>query len=40
MIEELKKIDKNEMFKTKEKEKVKVSIVDKLLTILGYGKKR
>jgi hypothetical protein len=38
MIEELKKIDKNEMFKTKEK--VKVSIVDKLLTILGYGKKR
>jgi hypothetical protein len=38
MIEEIKKIDKNKMFETKPKKKV--SIIDKLLKILGYGKKR
>jgi hypothetical protein len=36
MIEEIKKINKDELFKPKKK----VSIIDKLLKILGYGKKR
>jgi hypothetical protein len=36
MIEEVKKINKDELFKLKKK----VSIIDKLLKILGYGKKR
>ena len=36
MIDEIKKFDKNEIFKPKKK----VSIIDKLLKILGYGKKR
>lgn len=36
MIEEIKKLDKKELFKPKEK----VSIIDKILKILGYGKKR
>jgi predicted transcriptional regulator YheO len=35
MIEEVKKLDKKEIFKPKKK----VSIIDKLLKILGYGKK-
>jgi hypothetical protein len=37
MIEEIKKIDKSKMFE--EKPKNKVSIIDKMLKILGYGKK-
>ena len=36
MIEEVKKINKNELFKPKKK----VSIIDKILKVLGYGKKR
>lgn len=36
MIDEIKKINKDELFKPKNK----VSIIDKLLKILGYGKKR
>jgi hypothetical protein len=36
MIEEIKKLDKSEMFKPEKK----VSIIDKILKILGYGKKR
>ena len=35
MIEEVKKINRDELFKPKKK----VSIIDKLLKILGYGKK-
>ena len=35
MINEIKKINKEELFKPKKK----VSIIDKLLKILGYGKK-
>ena len=38
MIEEIKKLDKKKMFE--EKPKNKVSIIDKVLKILGYGKKR
>ena len=37
MIEEIKKLDKRKMFE--EKPKKKVSIIDKILKILGYGKK-
>ena len=37
MIEEIKKLDKRKMFE--EKPKNKVSIIDKILKILGYGKK-
>jgi len=36
MINEIKKINKEELFKPKKK----VSIIHKLLKILGYGKKR
>jgi hypothetical protein len=36
MIDEIKKIDRQEIFKPEKK----VSIIDKLLKILGYGKKR
>jgi hypothetical protein len=36
MIEEIKKLNKTELFKPKKK----VSIIDKILKILGYGKKR
>lgn len=38
MIEEVKKLDKTKMFQPKPK--VKVSIIDKILMVLGYGKKR
>jgi len=38
MINELKSFDKKELFKTKQKSKI--SIIDKILKILGYGKKR
>jgi hypothetical protein len=38
MINELKSFDKKELFKTKQKNKI--SIIDKILKILGYGKKR
>jgi hypothetical protein len=38
MIQEIKNLNKDELFLPKQKEKV--SIVTKLLTILGYGKKR
>jgi hypothetical protein len=38
MIDEIKTLDKSTLFKPKEKEKV--SIIDKILKILGYGKKR
>jgi hypothetical protein len=37
-IDEIKKIDKSEMFKPKPKEKI--SFLKKIATILGYGKKR
>jgi hypothetical protein len=37
MINEIKKMDKTEMFKPKPKNKV--SIINKILKILGYGKK-
>jgi hypothetical protein len=36
MIEEIKNLDKTELFKPKKK----ISIIDKILKILGYGKKR
>lgn len=38
MIDEIKKLDKTKMFV--EKPKKKVSIISKILMILGYGKKR
>jgi hypothetical protein len=38
MIEEIKNLDKTELFKPKPKKKI--SIIDKILKILGYGKKR
>ena len=38
MIEEIKKFDRKKMFE--EKPKNKISIIDKILKILGYGKKR
>jgi hypothetical protein len=38
MIDEIKKLDKTELFKPKPKNKI--SIIDKILKILGYGKKR
>jgi hypothetical protein len=38
MIEEIKSLNKEEIFKPKPKNKV--SIIDKILKILGYGKKR
>jgi hypothetical protein len=38
MIEDIKKLNRDEMFKPKPKNKI--SIIDKLLKILGYGKKR
>ena len=37
MIDEIKKIDKSELFVIKQEKKV--SIIDKLLKIFGYGKK-
>lgn len=37
MIDEVKKIDKSEMFKPKPKEKI--SLLKKMAMILGYGKK-
>jgi len=40
MIEEIKKLDKTEMFKPKPKPKQKKSIISKILMILGYGKER
>lgn len=36
MIDEIKKINKDDLFKPKKK----VSIIEKILKILGYGKKR
>jgi hypothetical protein len=38
MIDEIKNIDKTKMFV--EKPKKKISILSKILKILGYGKKR
>lgn len=38
MIEEIKQIDKTQMFK--EPEKKKINIFTKILMIFGYGKKR
>ncbi len=38
MIDEIKVIDKNKLFF--EKPKKKLSFLNKVLTILGYGKKR
>ena len=38
MIDEIKSLNKEEIFKVKPKNKV--SIIDKILKILGYGKKR
>ena len=38
MIEEIKKIDKTTMFQVEPKKKV--SILSKILKVLGYGKKR
>ena len=38
LIDEIKSLDKNKMFQLKPKKKV--SIIDKILKILGYGKKR
>jgi hypothetical protein len=38
MIDEIKSFDKKEMFVPKPKNKI--SIIDKILKILGYGKKR
>jgi len=38
MINEIKSFDKSKMFQQKPKNKV--SIIDKILKILGYGKKR
>jgi hypothetical protein len=38
MINEIKTLNKDEMFKPKPKKKI--SIISKLLMILGYGKKR
>jgi hypothetical protein len=38
MINEIKSLDKSKMFQQKPKNKV--SIIDKILKILGYGKKR
>jgi hypothetical protein len=38
MIDEIKSLDKNKMFQPKPKKKV--SIIDKILKILGHGKKR
>jgi hypothetical protein len=38
MINEIKSFDKKEMFESKPKNKI--SIIDKILKILGYGKKR
>jgi hypothetical protein len=38
MIDEIKSLDKNKMFQPKPKKKV--SIIDKVLKILGHGKKR
>jgi len=37
MIEDIKKLDKNKLFEVKPKNKI--SIINKLITILGYGKK-
>jgi hypothetical protein len=37
MIEEIKQIDRKKLFE--EKPKNKISIMDKILKILGYGKK-
>jgi hypothetical protein len=37
MIDEIKSIDKTKMFKPKPKEKI--SIMNKILKVLGYGKK-
>jgi uncharacterized protein (DUF169 family) len=37
MIEEIKRIDRKKLFE--EKPKNKISIMDKILKILGYGKK-
>jgi len=38
MIDEVKSLDKNKMFQPKPKKRV--SIIDKILKILGHGKKR
>jgi hypothetical protein len=38
MIEEVKKLDRKKMFEKKPKNKI--SIMDKILKILGYGKER
>jgi len=38
MINQIKSLNKEEMFKPKPKKKI--SIISKLLMILGYGKKR
>jgi hypothetical protein len=38
MIEDLKKIDKSKMFVKPEKKKI--SVIDKILKIFGYGRKR
>jgi len=38
MIEEIKNLNKTEYIKPKPKKKI--SIIDKILKILGYGKKR
>ena len=38
LIDEIKKLDKTEMFKPIPKKKI--SIIDKILKILGHGKKR
>ena len=38
MIDEIKKIDKSKLFIQEPKNKV--SIIDKILKVLGYGKKR
>lgn len=38
MIEEIKKIKKEEIFQPKPKKKI--SLISKILMILGYGKKR
>lgn len=38
MIEEIKKLDKTKLFTPKDK--MKISIIDRILSILGYGKKR
>jgi hypothetical protein len=38
MIDEIKKINREEIFVTKEEKKI--TLFEKIITILGYGKKR